>query len=159
MAARPRCCHIAARAKRSGDFVDQSSSSPPATSLAQLDRSRSGRWTDEMPPAVQHYAALNLGPMLEEHGYGEAVCHALGAYRHFPCAMTVVNIGGQEPRVIQVDADASGLSDPLAKSLEVNLRLAQTHPRQLFVGPLCARRRQHALGKIDAGQAVIAEHG
>jgi hypothetical protein len=38
-----------------------------------LDRSRSGRWAEEMPPAVQHYAALNLGPMLEEHGYGEAV--------------------------------------------------------------------------------------
>jgi len=38
-----------------------------------LDRSRSGRWADEMPPAVQHYAALNLGPMLEEHGYGGAV--------------------------------------------------------------------------------------
>jgi len=38
-----------------------------------LDRSRSGRWADEMPPAVQHYAALNLGPMLEEHGYGQFV--------------------------------------------------------------------------------------
>ena len=38
-----------------------------------LDRSRAGRWAEEMPPAVQHYAALNLGPMLEEHGYGEAV--------------------------------------------------------------------------------------
>ncbi len=38
-----------------------------------LDPSRSGRWADEMPPAVQHYAALNLGPMLEEHGYGGAV--------------------------------------------------------------------------------------
>ena len=38
-----------------------------------LDSSRSGRWAEEMPPEVQHYAALNLGPMLEEHGYGEAV--------------------------------------------------------------------------------------
>jgi len=38
-----------------------------------LDRSRSGRWAAEMPPEVQHYAALNLGPLLEEHGYGEAV--------------------------------------------------------------------------------------
>jgi hypothetical protein len=38
-----------------------------------LDRSRSGRWAEEMPPQVQHYAALNLGPMLEEHGYAEAV--------------------------------------------------------------------------------------
>ncbi len=38
-----------------------------------LDPSRSGRWAEEMPPAVQHYAALNLGPMLAEHGYGEPV--------------------------------------------------------------------------------------
>jgi len=38
-----------------------------------LDRSRSGRWADEMPATVQHYAALNLGPMLQEHGYAEAV--------------------------------------------------------------------------------------
>jgi hypothetical protein len=37
-----------------------------------LDRTRSGRWADEMPPPVQHYVALNLGPMLEEHGYGTA---------------------------------------------------------------------------------------
>jgi len=38
-----------------------------------LDRSRSGRWPVEMPPEVQHYAALNLGRLLEEHGYGTAV--------------------------------------------------------------------------------------
>ena len=38
-----------------------------------IDRSRSGRWLDEMPPEVQHYAALNLGDLLEEHGYGAAV--------------------------------------------------------------------------------------
>jgi len=37
-----------------------------------LDRSRTGRWMEEMPPEVQRYAALNLGPLLEEHGYGEA---------------------------------------------------------------------------------------
>lgn len=41
-----------------------------------LDRTRSGRWVDEMPAAVQHYAALNLGPMLEEHGYGTAAAAA-----------------------------------------------------------------------------------
>ncbi len=38
-----------------------------------LDRSRSGRWAEEMPPDVQHYVALNLGPLLTEHGYGQAV--------------------------------------------------------------------------------------
>jgi hypothetical protein len=37
-----------------------------------LDRSRVGQWRTEMPAAVQHYAALNLGPIIEEHGYGQA---------------------------------------------------------------------------------------
>jgi hypothetical protein len=41
-----------------------------------LDLSRSGRWRSEMPPEIQHYAALNLGDLLEEHGYGEAVLPA-----------------------------------------------------------------------------------
>ena len=38
-----------------------------------IDSSRSGRWADEMPLEVQHYAALNLGDLLAEHGYGEVV--------------------------------------------------------------------------------------
>ena len=41
-----------------------------------LDISRSGRWSAEMPLRVQRYAALNLGPMLEEHGYAEALTPA-----------------------------------------------------------------------------------
>jgi hypothetical protein len=36
-----------------------------------IDGSRSGRWRTEMPIEVQRYAALNLGDILEEHGYGE----------------------------------------------------------------------------------------
>ena len=38
-----------------------------------IDPSRSGRWSDEMPSEVQHFAALNMGEMLEEHDYGAAV--------------------------------------------------------------------------------------
>jgi hypothetical protein len=38
-----------------------------------LDPARSGRWRSEMPPRVQHYAALNQADMLEEHGYGRGV--------------------------------------------------------------------------------------
>ncbi len=41
-----------------------------------IDRSRSGRWAEEMPPEVQHYAALNMGDLLEEHGYGTGVAAA-----------------------------------------------------------------------------------
>jgi hypothetical protein len=37
-----------------------------------LDRSRVGQWAVQMPPEVQHYAALNLGGFLAEHGYGDA---------------------------------------------------------------------------------------
>jgi hypothetical protein len=36
-----------------------------------IDGSRSGRWRSEMPAEVQRYAALNLGDILEEHGYGK----------------------------------------------------------------------------------------
>jgi predicted CoA-substrate-specific enzyme activase len=36
---------------------------------------------------------------------GETSCHALGAHHYFPREMCVVDIGGREPRVIQVTAD------------------------------------------------------
>ncbi len=36
---------------------------------------------------------------------GEAVCHALGAWHHFTRPMTIVDIGGQESRVIRVEDD------------------------------------------------------
>jgi hypothetical protein len=38
-----------------------------------LDAARMRRWVDEMPADVQHYVALNMGDVLEEHGYGQAV--------------------------------------------------------------------------------------
>ena len=34
---------------------------------------------------------------------GEAVCHALGAFHHHPHPMTVVNIGGRDPKVVHVN--------------------------------------------------------
>ena len=35
---------------------------------------------------------------------GETVCHALGAFHHHPEEMTVVDIGGRDPKVIHVNA-------------------------------------------------------
>ncbi len=43
----------------------------------------------------------------------ETTCHALGAFRHHPGAMTVINIGGRDPRVISVD-DAGRRLEALA---------------------------------------------
>lgn len=43
----------------------------------------------------------------------ETACHALGAFRHHPGAMTVINIGGRDPRVIRVN-DAGRRIEALA---------------------------------------------
>ncbi len=43
----------------------------------------------------------------------ETTCHALGAFRHHPGEMTVINIGGRDPRVIRVD-DAGRRLEALA---------------------------------------------
>jgi predicted CoA-substrate-specific enzyme activase len=43
----------------------------------------------------------------------ETTCHAFGALRHHGGAMTVINIGGRDPRVIRVD-DAGRKIDALA---------------------------------------------
>jgi predicted CoA-substrate-specific enzyme activase len=43
----------------------------------------------------------------------ETACLARGAFRHHPSAMTVINIGGRDPRVIQVD-DAGRRLEALA---------------------------------------------
>ncbi len=36
---------------------------------------------------------------------GEAACHALGAYHHYRDAMTVIDIGGRDPKAIHVSAE------------------------------------------------------
>ncbi len=41
---------------------------------------------------------------------GEAACHALGAYHHYRGAMTVIDIGGRDPKAVRV----SEQGDPLA---------------------------------------------
>ena len=37
----------------------------------------------------------------------ESACHAAGAFSHFPQAMTVIDIGGREPRVIQCSGEGA----------------------------------------------------
>jgi hypothetical protein len=76
-----RICEFVAVAFEPGMIEDRSAASGVAAAhewwkgdaTGPLDRSRSGRWPTQMPAEVQHYAALNLGPLLEEHGYGSAV--------------------------------------------------------------------------------------
>ncbi len=45
----------------------------------------------------------------------EATCHVLGAFRHARPPMTVIDIGGREPKVIRVDADGQRLESRPAR--------------------------------------------
>ncbi len=92
--------------------------------------------------ALDEIGATGFGARLvpgATHSYSEAVCHALGAYRKFPQAMSVVNIGGQEPRVIQVDADGNPTEIGAARQCAVGIgtflmyaaRHLDIHPTQL----------------------------
>jgi len=40
----------------------------------------------------------------------EISCHARGCYHYFPCAMTIIDIGGQDNKVIKLDARGRRLS-------------------------------------------------
>ena len=76
-----RICDFVGEAYEPGMLDDRSGATGVAAAhewwkgdaTGPIDRSRSGRWVDEMPPEVQHYAALNMGDLLEEHGYGTGV--------------------------------------------------------------------------------------
>ena len=80
-----------------------------------LDRSRTGRWTEEMPPEVQHYAALNLGPLLEEHGYGEAA-HAARSLAIVP-AGDALN-ARYDPVLLQLAAADVAVRRPIPRTIE-----------------------------------------
>ena len=76
-----RVCDFVGEAYEPGMLDDRSGATGVAAAhewwkgdaTGPIDRSRSGRWADEMPPEVQRYAALNMGDLLEEHGYGAAL--------------------------------------------------------------------------------------
>jgi hypothetical protein len=74
-----RVCAFVGEGYETGMLHDRSGSTAVAAAhewwkgdaTGPIDGSRSGRWRTEMPAEVQRYAALNLGDILEEHGYGE----------------------------------------------------------------------------------------
>ena len=73
------------------------------------------------------------------HSSSEAACHAQGAWHHFPRAMTVVNIGGQEPRLIRVNASGQPAEIASLRQCAVGIgafliyaaRHLDVHPTQL----------------------------
>lgn len=69
----------------------------------------------------------------------EPACHALGAYHHFPQSMTVIDVGGRDPRVIHVDANGNSINSRSARRCAMGIgsflifaaRHLEVHPTRL----------------------------
>jgi predicted CoA-substrate-specific enzyme activase len=106
----------------------------------------------------------------------EIACHAAGAYHHFPGALTVVDIGGQDNKVIKLDPKGSRTSfkmnrkcaagtgaflEEMALRLDLNLadfnQMAQDAKEEATLGAFCTVfTATEVLGKIRAGVPVEA---
>lgn len=56
--------------------------------------------------SVEHVTATGFGrrnASFADSVKTEIICHAKGAYHHFPHAMTLIDIGGQDTKIIKVD--------------------------------------------------------
>jgi (R)-2-hydroxyacyl-CoA dehydratese activating ATPase len=69
----------------------------------------------------------------------ESACHAAGAFYHLPQAMTVIDIGGREPRVIRCDAGGHAVGSHAARKCALGIgtflmfaaRHLDVHPTRL----------------------------
>jgi predicted CoA-substrate-specific enzyme activase len=69
----------------------------------------------------------------------ESTCHARGAFHHFPQAMTVIDIGGRDPRVIRVDENGHSIYSRSARRCAMGIgsflifasRHLDVHPTRL----------------------------
>ncbi len=66
-----------------------------------LDSALGGRGWDDIPIVATGYGRHSFGFALEEKT--EIACHARGGFAHVPRALTLVDIGGQDNKVIKLD--------------------------------------------------------
>ncbi len=70
---------------------------------------------------------------------GETACHALGAFHHHPHAMSVIDIGGSDPKVLHVDENGNVLNTRLVRRCAIGIgtflmftaRHLDVHPTKL----------------------------
>ncbi len=70
---------------------------------------------------------------------GDSSSHALGAFHHFPQAMSVIDIGGQDPKVLQVDGTGRLVESRFSRKCAVGIgtflmftaRHLDVHPTRL----------------------------
>lgn len=106
----------------------------------------------------------------------EIACHAAGAYHHFPRALTVVDIGGQDNKIIKLDEKGARVSfkmnrkcaagtgaflEEMALRLDLDLadfnQMAREAQEEATLGAFCTVfTATEVLGKIRAGVPVEA---
>jgi predicted CoA-substrate-specific enzyme activase len=100
----------------------------------------------EAQSAVSHLAEICVTGFgascvsIATHSVTETLCHARAAYQHFPHAMTVVDIGGRDPKLIHVDEQGVVQSSKSVRKCAVGIgtflmfasRHLDVHPTRLM---------------------------
>jgi hypothetical protein len=149
-----RVCDFVGEAYEPGMLDDRSDATAVAAAhewwkgdaTGPIDPSRSGRWRTEMPPEVQRYAALNLGDVLEEHGYGQRLQPAR--------SLAIVPAGDAlnaryDPVLLRLAAAGVAIRRPIPRSIE---ELHLQEPLVFFgvIGQLEPDRSAPALRRVIA---------
>jgi len=106
-----------------GDLIGKALAEMPAElhdCTAQVERLLDGILALDLSPT--DYVGTGYGrqllPFDEKHIKSEILCHAMGAHAFFPATRTVLDIGGQDTKAIQVDKEG------LVTSFQMNDRCA-----------------------------------
>ena len=155
--------------RRRATSATSSAARSPASSL-QTARSRPGRPTcrrrssDTLGIDLEETYLVGTGygrvtlPFSKEHIRSEILCHGLGAHMMYPNTRTVLDIGGQDTKGIQVDRQRHRRELPDERPLRRRLRpLSRLHRRRDEHGPARTGPDGDEIGPAGAHQLDL--HG
>jgi len=158
-----------------GSFVKKSAADLQGSALVSLEEAmkRAGISRDE----VEFITATGYGRNNISFAHDtktEIACHSRGCYHYFPEAITVVDIGGQDSKIIKLDAQGHRISfkmnrkcaagtgsflEEIAYKLDIPLgdldRLARDSRKETSIGSYCTVfTATEVLDRIRAGEKV-----
>ncbi len=166
---------IDAQKKVRGSFVKKTAADLPGSATVALAEAirRAGLSRDEIELiTATGYGRNNISFAHETRT--EIACHSKGCYHYFPEAITVVDIGGQDSKIIKLDAQGHRVSfkmnrkcaagtgsflEEIAYKLDIPLedldRLARGARKETILGSYCTVfTATEVLDKIRAGEQV-----
>jgi len=142
------------------------------TALGKARKNAGVEAPDSCPITATGYGRRNV--LYADHTITEISCHARGSYHFFPRAHTLIDIGGQDSKVIRIDGRGRRISfkmnrkcaagtgaflEDIANRLEIRLEelngLAETASKNIQIGSYCTVfTATEILAKIGAGEVV-----